>query len=98
MSQQQHPAPPPKWGILPPGEIRTIQLPVLPNGYMPVLQNFPGRSVSLKTQDAKSMTIANEGSTAAPFTIMFINEGQMRKLIALKNLAMTISNRGGPRK
>jgi hypothetical protein len=74
----------PIFGILAPGEKRTRTFPPLPVGTMPLLQNFPGGSVRLVEQTSASMTIENTGTAHGPFSILFVTQSQLQKLMILK--------------
>jgi hypothetical protein len=51
---------------------------------MPLLQNFPGGSVRLVEQTSASMTIENTGTAHGPFSILFVTQSQLQKLMILK--------------
>ena len=91
MNQQNGRMPAPIVGVLSPGEKRTRKFGPLPDGVMPILQNFPHGTVSLVEQSVDSMTIENKGPTRAGFSILFITQGQLEKLVLSKQLVNAIA-------
>ena len=80
-------APAPIFGILPPGEKSTRKFPVLPVGVMPLVQNFPGGQVALVEMGANFVTVENRGEGRGPFTILFVTQEQLQKLMLVKQAA-----------
>lgn len=90
MSQQQR-APSPIFGILAPGEKRTRRFQVLPTGVMPMVQNFPGGQVALVGMGNDFVSIENRGQGRGPFTILFVTQDQVQKLMLVKQVAGAVA-------
>lgn len=93
MSQQPMRAPLPIFGIMLSGEKRTIPFGVLPNGVMPIVQNYPGRTTRLVEQGPDSVTIQNTGTRISPFMVLFVTQDQLMSMMTIKQVASTIAAR-----
>lgn len=79
-------APRPMFGFLAAGETRTRKFPVLPNGVMPILQNFPGGTVGMVSMGKDHITVENTGNKGSPFSVLFVNQLQLKKLSTVKQV------------
>lgn len=75
------------------GEKRTIPFGVLPDGIMPIVQNYPGRTTRLLEQGPNSVTIGNPGPGASPFMVLFVTHDQLQKMMTIKQVASLIADR-----
>lgn len=91
MNQPTAVVPRPMFGFLAPGESRTRKFPALPKGIMPIVQNFPNGSVRLVEQGPDFVTIENYGNNRSGFTVLFVTQLQLKKLMALKQVVDVIS-------
>lgn len=91
MTPQQLRGPRPIFGILAPGEETTRKFQPLPIGVMPLLQNFPGGSVSLVEQGVDFITVENTGPKRSPFTVLFVTQDQMKQLFLVKSAVDMVS-------
>jgi hypothetical protein len=85
-SRNQPVIPTPIFGILAPGEERTRKFPVLSQGIMPMVQNFPGGQVALVSMGPDFVTIENRGDGNGAFTILFVTQSQVQKLMLAKQV------------
>ena len=75
------------------GEKRTIPFGVLPEGVMPMVQNYPGRTTRLIEQGPDSVTVGNDGPRPSPFMILFVTHDQLQQMMTVKQVASFIADR-----